>query len=91
MIPINEIPTPILDKIKELALKEYNVTTVAELKSAIVDKEFERIVNGYLSEITKRILRSKADEARVYEPTNVEFIEKLQSKIDIASMDIEIT
>ena len=82
MILISEIPTPILDKIKELALKEYNVATVVELKAAIVDAEFQRIVNGYLSEITKRILRSKADEAKVYEPTEVELIEKLQVKID---------
>lgn len=82
MIPINEIPTPVLDKIKELAFKEYRVSTIVELKAAIVDIEFQRIVNGYLSEITKRILRSKADEAKVYEPTDVEFIEKLQSKID---------
>lgn len=88
MILINEIPTNVLDKIKELALKEYNVETVAELKAAIVDTEFQRIVNGYLSEISKRILRSKADKARVYEPTDVEFIEKLQSKIDaIATME----
>lgn len=82
MILINEIPTPVLDKIKELALKEYNVATVVELKAAIVEAEFQRIVNAYLSEITKRILRSKADEAKVYEPTDVEFIEKIQAKID---------
>lgn len=82
MIPINEIPMPVLDKIKELALKKYGVSTIVELKAAIVDAEFQRIVNGYLSEITKRILRSKADEAKVYEPTDVEFIEKLQAKID---------
>lgn len=82
MILISEIPTPILDKIEELALKEYNVATIVDLKAAIVDAEFQRIVNGYLSEITKRILRARADEAKLYEPTEEELIEKFQAKID---------
>lgn len=85
MIPINEIPTPVLSKIKELAFKEYRVSTIVELKATIVDKEFERIINGYLSEITKRILRAKADDAKAYEPTDVEFVEKIQAKIDAFS------
>ena len=82
MVGINNIPESVLGKIKEYALLLYGVSTIAEFKAAIVDAEFQRIVNAYLSEITKRILRSKADEAKAYEPTEEELIEKFQAKID---------
>lgn len=82
MPAINEIPTAVLDKIKEYAFKQYNVTNVTELKAAIVDEKFEQIVNEYLDEATLRIKRQKQDEYNAYIPTEDEIIAKLQEKID---------
>lgn len=85
MVDIQDIPTPVLNKIKEYAFLQYNVTTVAELKAAIVDERFNEIINNFLGEVLLRILRAKADEAKAYEPTEAELIAKLQEKIDAAT------
>ena len=85
MADIQDIPTPVLNKIKEYAFLQYGVSTVAELKAAIVDERFEQIINDYLGEVTLRILRAKVEEAKAYEPTESEIIEKIQAKIDVAS------
>lgn len=60
----------------------YGVNTLAELKTAIISEQFDKIINNYLGEVRLRILRAKADEAKVYEPTDVELVEKFQVKID---------
>lgn len=83
------IPTVVLEKIKEYALLQYGVSTVTELKAAIVDERFEQIVNDYLEEATLRILRAKADEAKFYEPTEDEVIAVLQAKIDTINLSEE--
>lgn len=85
MATIEDIPAPVLNKIKEHAFLQYGVNTIAELKAAIVDERFNETINGYLGDVTLRILRAKADEAKAYEPTEAEIIAKLQAKIDSAS------
>ena len=85
MTTIEDIPTPILNKIKEYAFLQYGVSTVAELKSAIVDERFNEIINNYLGEATLRIMRAKADEAKTYQPTDAEIIAKIQAKIDASN------
>lgn len=85
MVDIQDIPAPVLNKIKEYAFLQYGVTTVTQLKAAIVDERFNEIINDYLGEVMLRILRAKADEAKAYEPTEAEIIAKLQAKIDSAS------
>ena len=81
MVDIQNIPTPVLNKIKEYAFLQYGVSTVAELKAAIVDERFNEIINDYHGEVTLRIIRAKVDEAKAYEPTEAEIIEKIQAKI----------
>lgn len=83
---IEDIPTPVLNKIKEYAFLQYGVSSVVELKAAIVDERFNEIINDYLGDVTSRILRAKADEAKAYKPTQEEIIEKLQAKIDAVSL-----
>lgn len=72
-----------LDKAKDLALKEYKVSTVTELKAVIVEAEFQKIIDKYLNEAKKRIIRKKQDEAKNYKPTDKEITERLQSKLDV--------
>ena len=73
----------VLDKIQELALKDYNVSTVTELKAAIVDTEYQKIIDKYLDEVKLRIMRKKRNEVNNYEPTDEEIIELLQAKLDV--------
>lgn len=82
MATIEDISPAVLNKIKEYAFLQYGVTTVTQLKSAIVDERFNEIINDYLGEVMLRILRAKADEAKNYKPTESEIISKLQEKID---------
>lgn len=72
-----------LDKAEKLALKEYNVSTVAELKAVIMEAEFQKIMNKYLNEAIKRIVRQKQDKAKNYKPTDEEIMERLQAKLDM--------
>ena len=72
-----------LDKAEELALKEYNVSTIDELRITIVDVEFQRTMDKYIDEAKKRIVRQKQDEAKAYEPTDEEIMERLQAKLDV--------
>ena len=85
MVNIEDIPAAVLNKIKEYAFLQYGVTTVTQLKAAIVDERFNEIINDYLGDVMLRILRAKADEAKAYQPTDEEIIEKLQAKINAAS------
>lgn len=85
MASIDDIPASVLGKIKEYAFLQYGVSTVADLKAAIVDEQFNKIINNYLDDIKMRLLRAKADEAKVYEPTEEELIEKLDAKINAFS------
>lgn len=85
MATIEDIPPAVLNKIKEFAFLQYGVSTVTELKTAIVDERFNEIINDYLGEVMLRILRAKVDEANAYQPTEAEIIAKLQAKIDAAS------
>ena len=84
---IEDIPQPVLDKIKEYAFLQYNVNSIIELKNKIVDQQFEIIVNKYLSEVLLRISRIKKDEAKWYIPTDDERIDYLQSMIDAMQME----
>ena len=79
----------VLDKAEKLAFKEYRVSTVIELKAVIVKAEFQRIMDKYINEAKKRIVRKKQDEAKDYEPTNKEIIERLQAKLDIYNQSEE--
>lgn len=72
-----------LDKAEKLALKEYKVSTVAELKAVIVEAEFQKIMNKYLNEAIKRIVRQKQDNVKNYKPTDEEIMERLQAKLDM--------
>lgn len=72
-----------LDKAEKLALKEYKVSTVAELKAVIVEAEFQKIMNKYLNEAIKRIVRQKQDNVKNYKPTGEEIMERLQAKLDM--------
>lgn len=74
-----------LDKAEKLALKKYNVSTVAELKAVIVEVEFQKIMVSYFNEAKKRIVRQKQDEAKNYEPTDKEIAERLQAKLDVSN------
>lgn len=85
MASIDDIPASVLNKIKELAFLQYGVSTIIELKTAIVDEQFNKIINNYLDDIKMRLLRAKADEAKAYEPTDEELIEKLDAKINAFS------
>ena len=82
MASFGNIPTSVLNKIKEYAFLQYGVSTVPELKAAIVDEQFGKIVNNYLGDVELRLHRAKADEAKAYKPTEAELVEKLQAKID---------
>lgn len=82
MVNIEDIPVLVLNKIKEYALLRYGVKTVTELKDAIITEQFNKIINNYLDDIKLRLLRERADEAKVYEPTDAELIEKLQTRIN---------
>lgn len=82
MVDVKNISTTVLDKIKEYACLRYNVSNEIELKAAIVDERFTEIINIYYSEVMERILRQKADQVKNYIPTDVEFTEKFQEKID---------
>lgn len=79
---IEDIPTDVLNKIKEKAFLDYDVSTVVELKEKVVDEKFEEIINTYLDQAKLRIMRQKADEAKAYNPTEAEVIAILQAKID---------
>ena len=70
----------VLDKAEELALAEYNVTTVEELRISIVNAEFQRTIDKHIDEAKKRIVRQKQDEAKAYEPTDDENADRLQAK-----------
>ena len=87
MATIEDIPTPVLNKIKEYAFLQYGVSTVVELKTAIVDERFNEIINDYLGEVMLRILRAKVDEAKAYQPTEAEIIAKLQAKINATTSE----
>lgn len=71
-----------LDKAEELALAEYKVATVEELRISIVDAEFQRTIDKYIDEAKKRIVRQKQDEAKAYEPTDEEIEDRLLAKIN---------
>ena len=72
----------VLDKAEELALAEYNVTTVEELRISIVNAEFQRTIDKQIDEAKKRIVRQKQDEAKAYEPTDEEIEDRLLAKIN---------
>lgn len=72
-----------LDKAEKLALKEYKVSTVTELKAVIVEAEFQKIMNRHIDEAKKRIVRQKQDEVKNYKPTDEEIMERLQAKLDV--------
>lgn len=72
----------VLDKAEELALAEYNVTTVEELRISIVNAEFQRTIDKHIDEAKKRIVRQKQDEAKAYEPTDEEIEDRLLAKIN---------
>jgi hypothetical protein len=72
------------EKVNELALKKYKVLTVDELKNTIVNIEYQKITDKYIDEVKLRIVRQKQDEAKNYEPTDEEIIERLQAKLDAA-------
>lgn len=76
----------VLDKVEEIALKDYKVSTVYELKESIVAKEYQKITDKYINEAKIRIVRQKQDEAKNYEPTDEEVIERLQAKLDVAKV-----
>jgi len=82
---IESLSPEVLNTIKEYAFIQYDVTTVAELKTKIVDAEFEKIVNTYLDEAKLRIKRQKMDEYAAYVPTDAEIIAQIQAKIDAAT------
>ena len=84
-----DIPESVLNKIKEYAFLQYGVSTIAELKAVIVDEQFNKIINNYLGDIKLRLLRTKADEAKAYEPTEVELVERLQAKIDAFNSNLD--
>jgi len=73
----------VLDKVSELAFREYGVSTIDELKAAIVGVEYQKITDKYINEAKKRIVRQKQDAANKYEPTDEEIIELLQAKMDV--------
>jgi len=85
MTTIEELSPAVLNAIKAYAFIQYNVKTVAELKTKIVDAEFEKIVNTYLNEATMRIKRQKMDEYGSYVPTDEEIVAQIQAKIDAAT------
>ena len=89
MTTIEELSPAVLNAVKAYAFIQYGVSTVAELKTKIVDAEFEKIVNTYLNEATMRIKRQKMDEYNAYVPTDVEIIAQIQAKID-AAMPAEV-
>ena len=72
----------VLDNAEELALAEYNVTTVEELRISIVNAEFQRTIDKHIDEAKKRIVRQKQDEAKAYEPTDEEIEDRLLAKIN---------
>lgn len=73
----------VLEKADKLALKKYKVSTIDELKTTIVNIEYQKITDEYINEAKRRIVRQKQDEANKYEPTDVEIMERLQAKIDV--------
>ena len=82
---IESLSPEVLNTIKEYAFIQYDVTTVAELKTKIVDAEFEKIVNTYLDEAKLRIKRQKMDEYNAYVPTDEEIIAQIQARIDAST------
>ena len=82
MTTIEELSPAVLNAVKAYAFIQYNVKTVAELKTKIVDAEFEKIVNTYLDEAKLRIKRQKMDVYNAYVPTDEEIIEQIQAKIN---------
>jgi len=82
MVKIEELNPEVLNAIKQYAFIQYGVKTVAELKTKIVDAEFEKIVNTYLDEAKLRIKRQKMDVYNAYVPTDAEIIAQIQAKID---------
>jgi len=85
MTKLEDIPENVLNKIKEKAFLDYNVSTVQQLKDAVVDEKFEEIINSYLGEATLRILRLKKDEFAAYQPTEDEIIAQIQARIDAST------
>lgn len=83
MTAIKDIPAAVLSKIEECAFLRYKVSSTLELKAAIVDEQFEIIVNDYLAEATMRIMRKKADEAKICVPTEEEIVGYLQKTINV--------
>ena len=79
---IEELSPAVLNAVKAYAFIQYDVSTVAELKTKIVDAEFEKIVNSYLDEAKLRIKRQKMDVYNAYVPTDEEIIAQIQAKID---------
>jgi hypothetical protein len=81
--------TALKKKVEKCILKEYNISTVAELKSVIVEAEYQKIIDRYVDEVKLRIVRQKQDDAKNYKPTDEEIIERLQAKIDVAKYSKE--
>jgi len=82
LVSIDELSPELLNVIKNYAFLRYNVDSVADLKSAIVDIEFEIIINEYLDNAKTRIMRIKMDEYKAYVPTDEELIAQVQKRID---------
>ena len=89
MTKLEDIPENVLNKIKEKAFLDYNVSTVQQLKDAVVDEKFEEIINSYLGEATLRIKRQKMDEYNAYVPTDEEIIAQIQARIDAVPEEIK--
>ena len=89
MTTIEELSPAVLNAVKAYAFIQYNVSTVAELKTKIVDAEFEKIVNTYLDEAKLRIKRQKMDVYNAYVPTDEEIVAQIQAKIDAATPELQ--
>lgn len=74
----------VLEEAEKLAFKEYNVSLSVELRAIITDIAYQEVINKYIDEAKKRIIRQKQDEANKYEPTDTEIMERLQAKLDAA-------
>jgi len=81
MVTIDELSPEVLTKIVDYYKKKLNVSTLAEVKAILTTQCFENAVNVVLDQADTRIIRHKADLAKL-SPSDEEKIGKIQEMIN---------
>lgn len=81
-----DLSTEVQNKILKFYELRLGVIGLTAVKNALTQQCFEKAIDEVLDEVKKRKRRAKADEANVYQPTDVETVEAIQKQIDAMSV-----